>query len=146
MCYILTNLDRPTQRPMAFKKLKLQLLEEKFAVSKLPQFAELPTIFSKGEMCFTMRTDVELTVISPEFMAPTNVQQEVGWRAIRIDGEIPFQATGVLTSFLQPLADAGIPIFAISTFVTDYVFVFEDQLVDAVKALQHAGHEFVHKE
>ena len=131
---------------MAFKKLKLHVLEEKFTVSKLPVFAELPTIFAKGELCFVMRTDDEFTVISPDFMAPDNVQQVSGWRCLRIDGEIPFQAPGVLNSLTQPLADADIPIFAISTYNTDYIFLMEEALIDAVKALQHAGHQFVHKE
>jgi hypothetical protein len=128
------------------KKLKLQLLDEKFTISKLPQFSELPSIFSRGELVFTMRTDDELTVICPEFMAPNNVQQEVGWRCFRIDGEIPFQAVGVLESLLKPLAEADVTIFAISTFNTDYVFCHEQQLVHAVKALQQWGHVFVHKE
>ena len=128
------------------KKLKLHLLEEKFTISKLPIFDELPHIIGNGEMCFVSRTDEELTVITPDFMAPNNVQQEIGWRGIRIDGQLPFQAVGVLVSLLNPLAEAEIPIFAISTFNTDYVFLHEEQLVEAVQALQQAGHEFVHKE
>lgn len=128
------------------KKLKLHLMEEKFTISKLPVFDGLPQIIANGEMCFVMRTDEELTVITPEFMAPNNVQQELGWRAIRIDGTIPFQAVGVLVSLLNPLAEAGVCIFAMSTFNTDYVFLHEEQLVVAVKALQQAGHEFIHKE
>ena len=132
--------------PDSIKKLKLHLLEEKFTISKLPVFGELPTIIANGEYCFVMRTDDELTVITPDFMAPNNVQQELGWRCVRIDGEIPFQAVGVLYSLLKPLSEASIPVFAISTYNTDYVFLPEDMLVHAVQSLQHAGHEFIHKE
>ena len=127
-------------------KLKLNLLEEKFAISKLPQFAELPSVFAKGEMCFVMRTDNDLTVISPEFMAPNNVQQEVGYRCLRTTGEIPLNTTGVLEALIQPLSAAGISVFAVSTFHADYVFLMEEHLVKATQALQHAGHEFVHEE
>jgi hypothetical protein len=49
------------------QKLKLQLLEEKFVISKMPQFAELPSVFARGEMCFVMRTDEDLTIVSPEW-------------------------------------------------------------------------------
>ena len=42
-----------------------------------------------------------------------------------IPGPIPFEATGVLSALATPLADAGIPIFAISTYDTDYVLVRE---------------------
>ncbi len=55
----------------------LHLLEERFTISKLAQFAELPMIVARGEMCFSARTDEELVIVTPDFMAPTNVQQEL---------------------------------------------------------------------
>jgi uncharacterized protein len=125
--------------------LKLQLLDEKFAISKMPQFAELPSVFAKGEMCFVMRTDEDLTIISPEFMAPDNGQQEIGYRCIRVAEQLPVSATGVLLSLVKPLTDAGISIFSVSTFQSDYIFLMEEHLVQATQALQHAGHEFVHE-
>jgi hypothetical protein len=128
------------------QKLKLQLLDDKFAISKMPQFAELPSVYAKGEMCFVMRTDEELTVISPEFMAPDNGQQEIGYRCIRIAGQIPSNTTGILISLVKPLTEAGISIFAVSTFNSDYIFLLEEQLVKATQALQHAGHEFVYED
>ena len=127
-------------------KLKLQLLEEKFTISKMPQFAELPSVFAKGEMCFVMRTDDDLTIISPEFMAPDNGQQEIGYRCIRIAGQTPSNTIGVLISLVKPLTEAGISIFAVSTFSSDYIFLMEEHLVKATQALQHAGHEFIHEE
>jgi hypothetical protein len=50
--------------------------------------------------------------------------------------------TGVLATFLEPLAEAGIAVFAISTFDTDYVLVKREDLDRAVRALTSAGHEF----
>jgi uncharacterized protein len=127
-------------------KLKLHLLDDKFVISKMPQFAEIPSVFIKGELCFVMRTDEDLTIISPEFMAPNNVQQEIGYRCFRISGEIPHDATGILTAVLQPLSESGISVFVVSTFHSDYIFLLEEHLVKATQALQHAGHEFVHEE
>jgi hypothetical protein len=127
-------------------KLKLQLLDEKFVISKMPQFAEIPSVFTKGEMCFVLRTDEDLTIFSPEFMAPNNVQQEIGYRCLRTRGEIPHNATGILTALLQPLSEAGISVFVLSTFHSDYIFLLEEHLVKATQALQHAGHEFVHED
>jgi len=49
--------------------------------------------------------------------------------------------TGVLSSFLRPLADAGISIFAVSTFDTDYVLVKSEAQELALAALRAAGHE-----
>ena len=128
------------------KKLQLYLLNDTFTVNKLAQFAEIPSILAKGEMCFISRTDDELCIICPEFMAPNNVQQELGWRCMKIEGQFKLNEVGVLESALKPLAEANIPILAISTFNTDYIFVMEENLVNAVQALQKGGHEFVHKE
>ncbi len=97
-------------------------------------------------MVFIMRTDDELCVISPEFMAPTNVQQETGYRCFRVDAHLSLQEIGVVATLSKCLADANISIFVISTFNTDYIFFREENLLKAVKALQQAGHEFVHKE
>jgi hypothetical protein len=128
------------------KKLTLHLLDDKFTVSKLAQFAELPMIVARGEMCFSARTDEELMIVTPEFMAPSNVQQEIGWRALRIEGESPLKDGGLLPSVIDPLVQVGITPLVFTTFNTLYVFLREEQIVDAVKALQHAGHTFEHKE
>jgi len=128
------------------KKLTLHLLGETFTINKLPQFAEIPSILDQGDMCFMLRTEDELCIVCPDYMAPNNVQQELGWRCLKVDGEMKLKEVGILASMTQPLAEANIPLFAISTFNTDYVFVMEEHLVSAVQALQKAGHEFVHKE
>ena len=137
ICYI-APMAEPGQ------KLRLHVLEERFSVCKLAQFAELPHIFTKGDNCFVARTANELSIICPEFMAPTNVQQEAGWRCIHVMGEMPLSEVGVLASLTVPLAKSGIPILAVSTFDTDYLFVMEENLISAVQAIQKAGHEFVH--
>ena len=71
---------------------------------------------------------------------PDGVRVERGWVALQLEGPFPFSMTGVLASFLQPLAEAKIPIFAISTFDTDYVLVKREDLERAQKALATAGH------
>jgi hypothetical protein len=127
-------------------KLKLRLLDDKFVISKMPQFAELPSVFAKGEMCFVMRTDEDLTIISPEFMAPNNVQQEIGFRCLRTDGEIPMNSVGIVDSLIQPISAADIGVSVVSAYNIVYLFLSEEHLVKATQALQHAGHEFVHEE
>lgn len=71
---------------------------------------------------------------------PVEVGAERGYRALRVEGTLSFEATGVLASLASPLADAGIPIFVLSTFDTDYVFVKEPRLGDAMQKLRQAGH------
>ena len=72
---------------------------------------------------------------------PEGAIAERGWVALKLEGPFPFSTTGVLASFLQPLADAEIPIFAISTFDTDYVLIKRQNLEQAIAALGAAKHE-----
>ncbi len=74
---------------------------------------------------------------------PEGAIAERGWVALKLEGPFPFSTTGVLASFLQPLADAEIPIFAISTFDTDYVLIKRQNLEQAMAALGAAKHEKV---
>jgi hypothetical protein len=58
-----------------------------------------------------------------------------GWRALALEGPIGFTEVGVLASLITPLASAGIPVFALSTFDTDIVLVREADLAPALSAL-----------
>jgi hypothetical protein len=51
-----------------------------------------------------------------------------------------FSMIGVVASLVTPLAEAGISVFVISTFDTDYVLVKENDLEKALDSLSAAGH------
>ena len=112
----------------------------------MPQFAELPSVFTKGEFCFVIRSDEDLTIISPEFMAPNNVQQEAGYRCIRTVPDPQANAVGVIDALVQPLTSSNISIYLFSASSSTYIFLMEESLVPATQALQKAGHEFVHED
>ena len=65
------------------------------------------------------------------------------WRCFAVKGPLAFELIGVLSSLTEPLARAGVSVFALSTFETDYLFVKADQLDLARTTLEHAGHDVV---
>jgi len=89
---------------------------------------------------FIARTADELSVVCASARVPADVQAEHGWRALELHGPFLFTQSGVLASVLKPLAEAEIPIFAVSTFDTDYVLVPERHLEATVGVLRTAGH------
>jgi hypothetical protein len=89
------------------------------------------------------RTADELSIVCDEAAPPDGPRVERGWRAFKFGGPFPFEATGILASVAAPLAAAGVGIFALSTFDTDYVMVKEAQLDPAVRSLRAAGHELI---
>jgi len=70
---------------------------------------------------------------------PADVRAERGWRAFMVDGPLDFGQTGVLAGIAEPLARAGISIFVVSTFDTDYLLVRAAAVVEAQQVLAEAG-------
>lgn len=93
-----------------------------------------------GPVASVTRTAAELSVVCAEAAVPDGVRSETGWRAFRVRGPLPFHLTGVLARLAAPLAEAGVPLFALSTFDTDVILVRDDRLRDAREALRTAGH------
>jgi uncharacterized protein len=120
----------------------LDLLVEAWdlAVSRLPPDAPLPDWATRGAFHAVTRTPSELSIVCSFDDVPAGVRAEKGWRCFSVAGPIPFEETGVLLSIAAPLAEAGIGIFAISTFDTDYVLVPGARLPAAMRALASAGH------
>ena len=82
------------------------------------------------------RTPDELSIVCPQDAVPPDTRVEEDWRALVLPGPIPFEMTGVLAALTVPLAEAGIPVFAISTYDTDYVLVREKNVERALHVLQ----------
>jgi hypothetical protein len=60
-----------------------------------------------------------------------------------VEGPLDFSEVGVLASLSASLAGAGVSIFALSTYDTDYILVRVASLGAAVEALREAGHTVV---
>ena len=125
---------------MAFRQLTLILVEDAFAICRLGSDAPIPPWATVGEFSSITRTADELSVVCRQDDVPHGIRCERGWRCLRVAGTMPFSVVGVLASLTIPLAKAGISIFAVSTFDTDYLLMKEDHIDKAITALQQAGH------
>ena len=119
---------------------ELRLLAGGYAVCGLAADAAIPEWAVGGSFVSLTRTRDELSVVCAEDLVPAGTKCEGGWRVFQVAGPLEFSLTGVLAAIAAPLANAGVSIFAISTFDTDYVLVKEENLVKAVEALRGAGH------
>ena len=123
------------------RKLKFSQVPGSFAVCRLPAMAAVPDWALQGPFFSLTRTLEELSIVCLAAEVPPEVHPETDWTCLKLEGPFPFSETGILTSFVQPLSDRAIPIFAVSTFDTDYVLVKRAWADKAVEALQAAGHE-----
>ena len=119
--------------------MKLERIETELTVCKIkdPAQADLDRPFT-----FLSRTDGELSLVCPTDRVPADPRaREDGWRAFRVAGSMDFGLVGILANLAKALADGGVPLFAVSTFDTDYILVKAVNYARALQLLRDAGHE-----
>jgi len=120
---------------------KLRTINGKFAVTRLPPNTPVPVWASLGPFSSVTRTAGELSIVCGEENVPLDVRSERGFKCLCVAGPLKFSLVGVLASMLEPLADAGIAVFVVSTFDTDYLFVNANEFERSVQVLRDAGHQ-----
>ena len=123
---------------MAENELRLTLLEPRMAVCRLHRQAPVPDWGMAGDFWSVTRTADELSVVCVERSVPDGVVAEIGWRALKIEGPLDFGMVGVLAGLTTALAEAGISIFVVSTYDTDYLLVKSGDVAEAVRVLRDA--------
>ena len=122
-------------------ELDLAVVEGRLAVCRLEGGSAVPAwADDAGDFICIARTPDELSIVCASDVVPDGVPMEGPWRAFRVRGPLVMTLIGVVAALANPLADAGIAIFAISTFDTDYVLVHEPDFEAAKTALTAAGH------
>ncbi|GJE89612.1 ACT domain-containing protein [Phanerochaete sordida] len=131
--------------PSDHPAFRLRLLASPFAVSQLTPDEPVPAHLvraladpaaAQGRFVSVTRTADELSVVRETDEA------DAAWRCIRIAGPMDFGITGVMANLTAPLKAAGVPVFAVSTWNTDYVLVPKDDAERAVRALTDDGWQF----
>jgi len=117
----------------------VEVLPGRFAVCRLARVDDAWP--GSGNPVFVAVTPDEVSVVCASGDVPSQaVAVEDGWAMLRVGGPLDFGLVGVIAALSATLAQAGIPIFVTSTYLTDYVMVKADRLDDAVVALREAGH------
>jgi hypothetical protein len=121
---------------MKIKKFNLTVLPEKLGICHFGKNAPIPEwAYHNCEFFSLTKTYNELSIVCPQDHIPENIMVEKDWRAFRLDGSLDIYSVGVIADLSVPLAKAGISIFNISTFETDYILVEEKNLEGAKKVL-----------
>ena len=118
--------------------MTLQLLKQNFSICKLasPAQADLTQ-----EFVFLHVTDEEVSLVCQTAHTPNGVvAADTGWKALRVSGILDFGLIGVLSSITNVLAGAGVSVFALSTYNTDYLLVKAASLEAGIKALVGNGY------
>jgi uncharacterized protein len=126
-------------------QLKFRQLTGLYAIVRLAPDAAVPNWATVGEFTSITRTDDELSIVCSMENLPTGTPALERWICLKLNGPFAFSQTGILLSFIEPLSYRNVPIFAISTYDTDYVLVQEEYSHSAFDTLTAMGHELVGK-
>jgi FMN hydrolase / 5-amino-6-(5-phospho-D-ribitylamino)uracil phosphatase len=115
----------------------LALVPGRLAVARLGPGDPVPAW--GGAFTAAIRTPAELTIVADQGSVPPGVRAERDFRALAVDGPLPFTTVGLLARLTGALAAAGVSVFVVSTFDTDWILVRAWDLAVAVAALRSAG-------
>jgi uncharacterized protein len=124
-------------------QLKFLTMPNLYVIVRLVPDAPLPAWATKGEFTSITRTADELSIVCAAENIPKEFALGPRWICLKLEGPFPFSQTGILLSFIEPLSNNGVPIFAISTYDTDYVLVQEEFVGQMQQALAEAGHKLI---
>ena len=121
--------------------MEIKMLERDFTIC---QVADYTQVNWEAEFCFTGKTDEERSLVCATVDVPANViRRDDGWKGFRIQGVLDFSLVGILSKIAALLAENNIPIFAISTYNTDYVLTKAEHYEKALDSLKRAGYTIV---
>ncbi|MBI5361772.1 MAG: ACT domain-containing protein [Planctomycetes bacterium] len=118
---------------------RFRVHDERLAIARLDRDAAVPD-WARGRFVNVARTPDELSIVCAQAYVPANTKQERDKVALGIEGVIPMTTIGILASLCRALADAEVPVFALSTYDTDWLLVSADRFTAAKRALESAGH------
>ncbi|MCC8048681.1 MAG: ACT domain-containing protein [Oscillospiraceae bacterium] len=121
--------------------MELKTLDDNFTVCKVKDFS---LVNIDAEYCFIGKTDEEKSLVCLTADVPSNViERDDGWKGFRIQGILDFSLIGILSKISTILAEEDIPIFAMSTYNTDYVLLKEENYQKALGILEHCGYNII---
>jgi hypothetical protein len=119
--------------------MRILTVPGRYAVARRPAGSTVPTPSAAADLFVVAVTRDEISIVADERDLAGEPTVEAGWALFRVEGAMDFGLVGVLASLTGPLAAAGIPVFAVSTFDTDYVLVKAERADGATAAWQDAG-------
>jgi hypothetical protein len=130
---------------MSHCKSTLYLLPGEYAICKLEPEHDVPEWATCDAFWSVTKTQHELSIVCPEEHVPEDIKAKRGWRILQVEGPLNFSMTGVLNCLTKPFAESKISVFALSTYLTDYLLVHSKDLKSAIIALREQGHKIDHE-
>jgi hypothetical protein len=98
-------------------------LDGNFTIFQVSDYSKIPLEIFKSEFYSITSTGEELSVVTDCTKRFPDTKSSEGWKGFRVEGILDFSLVGIINEITRPLKDNKIPVFVISTYNTDYIFV-----------------------
>lgn len=126
--------------PASAGPFRLARYPETLAVVRLGPGAEVPAWAESSSVFSVTATATETSVVCAARSVPRKSRHERPFTAFEVAGPLDFAQVGVLAALLVPLAEAGLSVFVLSTFDTDWILVPADRADTAEEEWRRRGH------
>ena len=111
-----------------------------YSIIRLEPEHPIPHWMMKSRFYSLSKSDEELSIVCESSVIPEGeYKREDNWICLKVEGTLDFSLTGELSYLVQPLAEAKVSVFAISTFNTDYLLVKEIETERTISVLESSG-------
>jgi len=114
--------------------VKFRVDSDRYIIAKLKETSKF-----SDELFAVVKDKNEVTVVAKEGVKLQFVSEEKFFKLITFDVALPFGLSGFLSHVSALLASKDIPVFVVSAYSTDHIFVREADLACAVEVLEEDG-------
>ena len=122
------------------KTVGLKILPSQYAVSRLDPAASIPGWADGPGFVSITRTSSELSIVCLDERVPKEVKCSRGWVALEFEGPFAFDETGIVASVINPISEADIGVFIVSTHDGDHLLVKHSDFARVRALLTQSGH------
>ena len=122
--------------------LRLRPVPGRYGITRLAADAAIPDWAGGAGFWAVIRADDEITIVCLQDRIPDGAESSRDWLCLRTIGPFAFDATGIVSSLIAPLSDAGIGVFVVCTYDGEHLLVAERDMVKSVALLEARGHRF----
>ena len=124
-------------------KLTLEKMTGTFSIHRLDPDAKIPDQIYESDFYSICKTEDELSIVCNSSNEVDSSTVSSDWQGLKVLGPLDFSLTGILAELSTALAQAGISIFAVSTYDTDYILLKADKMDEACEVLVSKNYSIV---